>query len=97
MRAGQSGAHPKTERPSRQFFAGSPLCTEYSSIVFFSSFELSTRRDWCAACEWDSGGVTAAGRCLSSFSLTDSFLLFLTLSACAHQPSSMGLPFEARR
>lgn len=76
----------------------SPLSTEYSSIVFFSSFELSTRRDWCAASKWDSGGVTAVGRGLSSFSLTDScsssysFLLFFTLSARAHQPSSMGLP-----
>lgn len=77
----------------------SPLSTEYSSIVFFSSFELSTRRDWCAASKWDSGRVTAAGRGLSSFSLTDScsFSLFLTLSARAHQPSLMGFPFEARR
>lgn len=42
---------------------------EYSSIVLFSSFGLNTRMDWRAASKWDSGGVTAAGGGLSSFSL----------------------------
>lgn len=34
MRAGQSGAHPKTERLSRQFFAGSQIHDKMESTKY---------------------------------------------------------------